>query len=155
MLRTLSTAEGQEEAEKEYKAALEANPLDEQSECRLGDIALRNSDFKEAFDRFTRAVKLQPGDPEASIGLAKVLISMNQPEKAEPLLQHALQLDPTSAIAHFRLGTIYRQTGRTAEAKHELEEYHKYSQMKEKLRQLYHDLHQDQPADENVDANPK
>jgi cytochrome c-type biogenesis protein CcmH/NrfG len=155
MLRTQSTAEGQEEAEKEYKAALEANPLDEQSECRLGDIALRSSDFKQAFDRFSHAVKLQPGDPEASIGLAKALISMNQPEKAEALLQHALQLDPTSAVAHFRLGTIYRQSGRTAEARHEMEEYHKYSQMKEKLRQFYHDLHQDQPVDETVETEEK
>jgi len=155
MLRTQSTAGGQEEAEREYKAALEANPLDEQSECRLGDIALRSSDFKQAFDRFSHAVKLQPGDPEASIGLAKALISMNQPEKAEALLQHALQLDPTSAVAHFRLGTIYRQSGRTAEARHEMEEYHKYSQMKEKLRQFYHDLHQDQPVDETVETEEK
>ena len=155
MLRTLSSAEGRQEAEKEYKASLEVNPFDEQSECRLGDIALRNSDFKEAFDRFRRAVKLQPGDPEASIGLAKVLMATDQPQKAESLLQHALQLDPTSALAHFRLATVYRQTGRAAEAKHEMEEYQKYSQMKEKLRQIYHDLHQDQPVDENVDAEPK
>ena len=155
MLRTLSTAEGQEEAEKEYQAALAANPLDEQSECRLGDIALRSSDFKQAFDRFSRAVKLQPDDPEASIGLAKTLMSMNEPQKAEPLLQHALQLDPTIAVAHFRLGTVYRQTGRAAEAKHEMEEYQKYSQMKEKLRQFYHDLHQDQPVDETVETDQK
>jgi tetratricopeptide (TPR) repeat protein len=155
MLRTLSTAEGREEAEKEYKAALEANPLDEQAECRLGDIAFQRSDFKEAFERYSRAVKLQPGDPEANIGLAKVLIAMDQPQKAEPLLEHAIQLDPTSAGAHFRLSTVYRQEGRTAEAKHELDEYQKYNQMKEKLRKTYHDLNPDQAVDENVDANPQ
>jgi len=44
MLRTLSTAEGREEAEQEYKAALGANPFDEQSECRLGDIAFQRAD---------------------------------------------------------------------------------------------------------------
>jgi len=42
---------------------------------------------------------------------------MGQPDKAEPLLEHALQLDPTSAAAHFRLSTLYRQAGRTADAK--------------------------------------
>ena len=155
MLRTLSTAEGRAEAEKEYEAALEANPFDEQSECRLGDIAFQRADFKEAFERYTQAVKLQPGDPEANIGLAKVLIAMDQPQKAEPLLEHAIQLDPTSAVAHFRLSTVYRQEGRTAEAKHELEEYQKYNQMKEKLRKTYHDLNPDQAVDENVDANPQ
>jgi tetratricopeptide (TPR) repeat protein len=155
MLRTSSTADGREEAEKEYKAALEANPFDEQSECKLGDIAFQRSDFKEAFERYTRAVKLQPGDPEANIGLAKVLMATDQPQKAEPLLEHAIELDPTSAVAHFRLGTVYRQEGRAAEAKRELEEYQKYSKMKEKLRKIYHDLHQDEGVDENVDANPE
>ena len=155
MLRTLSTAEGREEAEKEYKAALVANPLDEQSECRLGDIALQRDDLKEANERYTRALQLRPDDPEASIGLAKVFMTMDQPQKGEPLLQHALQLDPTSALAHFRLSTVYRQTGRTVEAKHELEEYQKYNQMKEKLKAIYHDLHQEQAAEENDETNPK
>jgi len=151
----LSTAAGREEAEKEYEAALEVNPSDEQAECRLGDIALQRDDLKEASERYTRAVQLQPRDPEASIGLAKILMTMGQPQKAEPLLQHALQLDPTSALAHFRLSTIYRQSGRAADAQHELEEYQKYRQMKDKLRKIYHDLHPEQPIDESDDSNPK
>jgi cytochrome c-type biogenesis protein CcmH/NrfG len=154
MLSTLGTPEGNQEAESEYKAALAANPLDAQSECRLGDIAIRANDLDAADKHYTRAVQLRPDDPEASIGLAKVLMSMDQPEKAESLLQHALQLDPTSAVAHFRLSTIYRQTGRTAEAKHELEEYQKYKQMKEKLRAVYGDLHRDQTTDDE-DSHPK
>ena len=155
MLRTSSTAEGREEAEKEYKAALQANPLDEQSERRLGDIALQRDDLKEASERYTRALQLQPNDSEASIGLAKVFMTMDQPQKAEPLLLHALQIDPTSSLAHFRLSTLYRQMGRAEDAKRELEEYQKYKDMKDKLRAVYHDLHQDQPVDENVDAQPK
>jgi tetratricopeptide (TPR) repeat protein len=155
MLRTLSSPEARQEAETEYKSALELNPFDEQSECRLGEIALQRDDLKEANERFSRALQLQPADPEASIGLAKVFMTMDQPQKAEPLLLHALQLDPTSALAHFRLSTIYRQTGRIADAKHELEEYQKYKQMKEKLRAIYHDLHQEQGMGEADESNPK
>lgn len=155
MLSTLSNAEGRQEAESEYKAALQANPFDEQPECRLGDIALQRDDLKTANERYTRALQLQPGDPEASIGLAKVLMTMDQPQKAEPLLLHALKLDPTSALAHFRLSTVYRQMGRTAEAKHELEEYQKYKELKEQLRAIYHDLHQEQSMDENDQTSPK
>ena len=110
MLSTLSTPDSLAEAESEYKAALQANPSDEQSECRLGDIALRRNDMKEAYDRYAKAVQLQPGDPDANIGLAKVLMSMDQPQKALPLLEHAIQLDPTSAVAHFRLSAVYRET---------------------------------------------
>jgi len=155
MLRTSSTAEGREEAEKEYKAALEANPFDEQAESRLGDIALQRDDLQEANARFSKALQLQPNDADADVGLAKVYMTMDQPKKAEPLLLHAIELDPTSALAHFRLSTVYRQTGRTAEAKTELEQYQKYKQMKEKLRSVYHDLHQQQGTDEREAENPQ
>ncbi|HEX4535880.1 MAG TPA: hypothetical protein VH140_02935 [Candidatus Acidoferrum sp.] len=39
LMNTSAAAGGPEEAAKEYKAALEVNPSDEKSECRLGDIA--------------------------------------------------------------------------------------------------------------------
>jgi Tfp pilus assembly protein PilF len=140
MLNSQGTPQSQQEAENEYRAALELNPFDEQSECRLGEIAARRNDVKEAYDRYTKAVELEPGDPEASIGLAKALMSMDQPEKAQPLLMHALEVDPTSAVAHFRLSTVYRQMGRTADAKHELEQYQKYKDMKDKLAEIYHQM---------------
>ena len=140
MLNSQGTPESRQEAESQYRAALELNPFDEQSECRLGEIAARKNDLKEAHDRYAKAVELQPGDPEASIGLAKALMAMDQPEKAQPLLQHALEMDPTSAVAHFRLSTVYRQMGRTADAKHELEQYQKYKDMKDKLAEIYHQM---------------
>jgi len=123
MLNTLATAEGSQETESEYRSALAVNPRDEQSERRLGDMALQASDLQKAFEHYSRALQLQPHDPEANIGLAKVLMSRDEPLKAEPLLQRALQLDPANAVAHYRPSAIYRQTGRTAEAKHEIEEY--------------------------------
>jgi tetratricopeptide (TPR) repeat protein len=155
MLSTLTTPESLAEAESEYKAALQANPSDEQSECRLGEIALRRSDTKEAYNRYAKAVQLQPGDPDANIGLAKVLMSMGQPQKAQPLLEHALQLDPTSAVAHFRLSAVYRETGRPDEAKHELEEYQKYKVMKEKLQEIYRQMRPEQIEDESKSTAPQ
>src|SRR5262249_32972839 len=113
---------------------------DEQAECRLGDFAVQRNDLKEAEQRLSKAVELEPSDPDANIGLAKVFMAMGQPQKAEPLLARAIQLDPTSALAHFRLGTVYRELGRTADAKHEFEEYQKYKNMKQKLQGIYHDI---------------
>jgi tetratricopeptide (TPR) repeat protein len=155
LLSTLSTTEGREEAEKEYKSALDVNPSDEQAECRLGEIALQRDDVKGANEHYTRAIQLRPADPEANIGLAKVLMAMDQPRKAEARLLHALQIDPTSALAHFRLSTVYRETGRVSDAKRELEEYQKYKDLKERLRTIYHDLHQEQGVGENDESHPK
>lgn len=140
MLNAASPTDNAEEVEKEYQLALAANPSDEKSESRLADIASRKNNLPEAFTRYSRALQLQPDDPDGNVGLAKVLMSMNQSEKAEALLKRAIQLDPTIALAHFRLSTIYRQTGRTDQAQQELAEYQKYKEMKEKLREMYHGM---------------
>ncbi|MGH9405302.1 MAG: tetratricopeptide repeat protein [Terriglobia bacterium] len=136
-----------EEAESEYKKALALNPFDEASERRLGDIAAERGNLKESYERYTRAVELRPDDAQASLGLAKALMSMGQMNKAEPLLKRSIQLDPTSAVAHFRLSTLYRRTGRRADAARELQQYQKYKAIKEKLQDIYHMLHV-QPANE-------
>ena len=129
-----------DEAEKEYLAELASNPRDEKSECRLGDLAAVGGDQKAAAEHYERALKLQPNDPDANIGLAKALMTLNQTEKALPLLELAVKLDPTNAVAHFRMSTIYRKMGRTADANHELQEYQKYKDIKEKLRELYRQM---------------
>jgi tetratricopeptide (TPR) repeat protein len=138
-LHAASSSTEKQEAEGEYKAALAINPFDEESERRLGEIAAERGNQKEAYEYYSRAVQLQPNDAEANIDLAK-LISMNQPEKAEALLQRAIQLDPTIAVAHYRLSLLYRNAGRTADAQQELEEYRKYKEMKEKLRGVYKEM---------------
>lgn len=152
MLSTLDTPESSVEAEREYRAALVANPRDEQSECRLGDIAIRTNDLQGATQHYNRALQLRPNDPEANIGLAKVLMSRDQPLEAEPLLQRALRSDPTSAVAHFRLSAVYRQTNRVDDAKREIEEYQKYRKMKDKLHEVYGDLHRDQINKEEIEG---
>jgi len=151
MLNASSSAAEQEQAEAEYQAALAVNPFDERAEFRLGDIASRRGNAQDAYAHYSRAVQLQPNDAEANLSLAKTLMQMNQLEKAQPLLERAVQLDPTSAAAHFSLGTLYRQTGRTEDAKKELAEYQKYKDMKEKLLELYHEMHL-KPAKQESDA---
>ena len=72
--------------------------------------------------------------------MAKVLTEMNETAKAAAFAEHALQVDPTSAEAHFRLSTIYRQEHRIADSKHEIDEFQKYRDIKEKLRQIYREM---------------
>ena len=80
-------------------------------------------------------------------------MAREQPEKAKSLLERAIQLEPTSAVAHFRLGTVYRDLGRTGDAKREFDEYQKYKSMKQKLQGIYHDM-QAESAEEEA-ARPR
>jgi tetratricopeptide (TPR) repeat protein len=140
ILKNSSAAGGREEAEKEYQAALAADPNDEKAECRLGDLAALRGDPNAGAEHYERALKLQPEDPEAVIGVAKSLMAMNEGEKALPLLERAVKLDSMNPVAHFRLSTLYRKMGRSDDADRELAEYQKYKAMKEKLRDTYRQM---------------
>jgi Flp pilus assembly protein TadD len=78
---------------------------------------------------------------------------MEQPAKAIPLLESAVQLDPTNAAAHFRLSTLYRQAGRTADAKRQLDQYLKYKKMREQLSAILKKLRLPQAKDAAGDSD--
>jgi tetratricopeptide (TPR) repeat protein len=126
--------------EKEYKAALAENPLDEKSECRVADLAARRSDLKSAAAHYTRALELQSNDAEANLGYAKTLLAMNQNAEAQPYLERAVKIDPYNAVAHYRLSLAYRGLGRAADARKELAEFRRLKEMKENLKQMYQEM---------------
>ena len=137
MLYGSSATADQAEAEKEYKKALQLNPFDGKSLCRLGDLAAKKSDNKTALEYYSRAYQVQPNNVDANLGLAKILMSMHQPLQAESHLERAAQVEPYDAIVHYRLGVVYRELGKTAEAKRELSEFEKLKGMKNNLQNLY------------------
>ena len=137
MLYGSSSAADQAEAEKEYKIALQLNPFDEKALCRLGDLAGKRSDNKAALEYYSRAYQLQPNNVDANLGMAKVLMSMHEPGKAESHLQRAVQVEPYDPIVHYRLGVVYRELGKTDEAKRELAEFAKLKKMRNDLQSLY------------------
>jgi tetratricopeptide (TPR) repeat protein len=150
----------QAQAASEFQAALAVNPRDEKAELSLGIIAERKGDLKTAYADDSRAVELDPDDTDACTELAKVLILMNQPEKAEQMLEHAVQIDPTNYAAHYRLAGLYREQGKSDEAKQQVSEYLKYKQMKDKLGKIFDDMrvasgqHQD-PDDTTATRQPQ
>lgn len=150
LLHTATDEAVKREAEQEYHAALLENAEDEKSIFRLAEIDAQKGNIEQSYKEYTKAVELQPGDAEAKLGLAKTLIGMNQTDKALALLEDAVQLEPTNATAHYRLGTLYRKMGRADDAKRELELYTKFREMKEKLRALYKEL-QVQPKEIRAD----
>jgi cytochrome c-type biogenesis protein CcmH/NrfG len=140
LLHSSSDPKVKQLAEAEFHAALIDNPLDEKAALRLGEIELTRGEVQPAFKDYSKAVTLQPTDSDAKLGLAKTLIEMNQSDKATTLLEETLQLEPTNAVAHYRLAVLYRKQGRVEDANREVELYKKYKEAKEKLRAIYQDL---------------
>jgi Flp pilus assembly protein TadD len=152
-LNLSASASDQEQVEKEYQAALADNPFDEKALCRLGEIALRASDL-ESGAKAARAVELQPNDAEASLGVGKTLSQMHRTAEAEPYLKRAAQLEPFTAVTHYRLSLVYRAAGRTAEAQKELAEFQRLKDMKERLKQVYQEMRLQPVKQERPDTDP-
>ncbi len=139
-LNLSSSPSDQEQVEKEYRAALSDNPFDEKSACRLAEIALRAADLQGALALYSRALELQPNDAEAGLGMGKTLSQLHRPAEALPYLQRAAELEPFTAVTHYRLSLVYRASGRAADAQKELAEFQRLKEMKERLKQVYQEM---------------
>ena len=128
------------QAEDEYKAAIKVNQYDELSWRQLGGIMTAKGDFKAAEEDYKKALALQPKDSEAKTGLAIVWISMNRTNEAISLLESAVKDDPTNIVAHYRLSGLYRRAGRTADAQREMDTFHHYQDVKDKLGKIFKQL---------------
>lgn len=125
------------QAEGEYRTAVELNPHDERALCRLADIEIEHGDPDKALADYRKATQLAPTDIDAQVGLAKALILVHKPDQAQPILEKVLQMEPENDLAHYQLSRVYWQKGRKDDANREIELYKKYKVMKEKLRDLY------------------
>jgi len=128
------------EAEGEYKLAVETNPSDPKAATRMGDIEVEKGDLEGGATYYQRALKLQPGSADASIGLANVLSEQGKPDEAAVLLEHVEAADPTNVLAHYRLSAVYRKLKRPEDVKRELELYQRYKDAREKLKKIYQQM---------------
>ena len=128
------------QAEDEYKAAIRVNQYDALSWRQLGGIMSAKGDFKAAEDDYRKALALQPGDSDAKTGLAIVMISTDRTDEAISLLESAVKDNPTNLVAHFRLSTLYRRAGRTADAQRELDTFNHFQDVKSKLGKIFKQL---------------
>jgi tetratricopeptide (TPR) repeat protein len=139
-LRTSSNPAWNAQAEDEYKAALRVNQYDELSWRQLGGIMEAKGDFKAAAEDYKKALVLQPRDSDAETGLAIAFTSMDQTNDAISLLETAVKDDPTNVVAHYRLSGLYRRAGRTADAQREMDTFHHYKDVKDKLGKVFKNL---------------
>ncbi len=72
--------------------------------------------YSKARAAYERALSLQPGQLEAKIFLANLLIDTGKVEQAVPLLREALKTNPNHAEAHWELGYAYRFAGMLEES---------------------------------------
>ena len=150
LLRLSTLPADKAEAAEQYKLAIQYQPNDAASLTRLGDIAGENEDHTTAIARYKQALTAQPNYTDAQIGLAYELSETGHPDEAVPLLQQAINNDPMSMLAHFRLSAVYRRLHRPDDAKREIAQYEKLKSMKDNLRNVYDTMRLDSPQGKDV-----
>jgi tetratricopeptide (TPR) repeat protein len=86
-----------------------------------------------AFDRpqtfLEKSARLQPNFPEAHLELGALYAARKQDQKAVDEYLEAIDQDPKSDIAHYRLGQVYRDMNKLELAKQELDRYQELSRL--------------------------
>jgi tetratricopeptide (TPR) repeat protein len=116
------------EAEKEFLAELKLNPVDAESICKLGEVALERSDIAKAKQLFLRALELRPRLASAHAALGRILSDEGNTRAAIEHLETAAQIRPDVKTTHYRLAKLYRVEGRAADADRELAAFRKLSE---------------------------
>ena len=105
----------------EFNRELEINPILWLAYWRMGDAYTRLEKWDDAERALKQSVWLNQNFTGPYILLGKVELNKGDPQLAAEFLQHALQLEPNNASAHYLLGTAYRALGRKTEAEREFE----------------------------------
>jgi tetratricopeptide (TPR) repeat protein len=113
-------------AEEEFRAQAQLQPGNAEALYRLGAALLEQGKAHEARAELTHADKLMPDMPETLYSLGKAASLEGDAAAAEKEWTKLLSIEKESALAaqaHFGLAGLYRKQGKTAAAKHEMEEF--------------------------------
>jgi len=104
------------EAERHYRAALDANPDYYDSLSNLGDVCRVTGRFAEAETLYRRAIRWGAPYANTYYNLGVTLRSLGNFGEAETVLLQAVRMNPGDAGIWFNLAWIYEQQGRLEES---------------------------------------
>jgi tetratricopeptide (TPR) repeat protein len=150
----LETASSDQNAQVEslrlLEEAVKIEGDDAHIESVMGEIAVNRGDLETAYKHYDQALALNPGEVQAEMGLARLLMAQRKLDEAAKFLLAAIQADPLNGEAHYRLGLAYRGLGRTLDAEKELQLFHQIKKTKDQLKELYRQMNK-QPRGDRFD----
>lgn len=109
-----------EEAEGDYKQAIDVAPNDPRPHAALGNLYVLERKQAVAQTEFMRVLELDPRNAAAHVALGNLYNAQAQYPMAEAQYRAALAIDPSRSDYHADLGAALANQGRTADAQTEL-----------------------------------
>jgi tetratricopeptide (TPR) repeat protein len=100
----------------EFKAAIDVDPKLPNVHFGYGYMLWRLLKFTEAEKEFTAELANDPEHPLALTYLGDTKIRLEHVEDAGAYLEHGIRVDPSIALSHLDLGTVYESRGRKEDA---------------------------------------
>ena len=100
---------------------LAINPTDAMALYQIGDAHVRASRWDDGIAALQKSLWINPFYSGPYVLLGRAYMKKGEPATAEGMLRRAIQYDPNNRAAHYTLGQLLQQTGRTDEAKREFE----------------------------------
>jgi tetratricopeptide (TPR) repeat protein len=135
-----SNTQNQAAAQQEFETAERTEGDTAAIECKLGDIALRQSNLTAAYAHYDRALRMDPGSAQANLGLGKVLMMRGKLRQAITYLKRAARIDPLNTDAHYQLGEAYERLKLPEEAKKEFQLFQDIKRTKDRVKALYNEM---------------
>ncbi len=115
-LLTFENARGYHDLETLWTRNLDRNPDSFLAHNNLGVLLGERGETAAAFGHLNEALRIKPDDPEVLANLAGIYTRMGNLDRALPLAQRSVALEPSYAKSHFNLGNVWMRLGRTDEA---------------------------------------
>ena len=109
-------------AAEQFRAAVKADPKMPNVHFGLGYLLWGLLQFDEAAKEFQAELDNNPKHAQAMTYLADSDIKLSHPDRAQPLLEKAVRLDPKIELAHLDLGVLDSDVGKRDAALRELKE---------------------------------
>ncbi len=105
----LARAGRMQDAEAQYRAALDAEPNEVSAWIGLGELQLRQRDPRAAEDAYRRALAVEPSNADALLGLGNAYYNQGDPERAVGEWERALALRPQDGALRERIARVQRE----------------------------------------------
>jgi tetratricopeptide (TPR) repeat protein len=102
-------------AEEEFNQALRTQPAFAEAHLHLGFV-LQAEQKGDPAAEWVEAGSLAPDNPQILLQAGKALADAGQDDKAAPILEQSLHLDPRSSAAQYALALVYQRSNRVSDA---------------------------------------
>jgi predicted Zn-dependent protease len=118
-----------ESAQTEFKAELAIDPNNCEARWKLANAMLEANDSNEdALSQLNQSISHCPTLMQARVDRARAFIRLGKQSDAFPDLEMAEKESPAEPTIHFLLASVYRATGKAADAQREMQIYGRLQQ---------------------------